>query len=72
MVVAVSGGIDSVTLLLLLKALEYNQLIVAHINHQLREESDDEEYFVEKLSRDLKIPFYNKTLDRNIVIIKLA
>ena len=63
LVVAVSGGLDSVTLLLLLKALEYNQLIVAHINHQLRQESDDEEYFVEKLSRDLKIPFYNKTLD---------
>ena len=41
LVVAVSGGLDSVTLLLLLKALEYNQLIVAHINHQLREESDN-------------------------------
>ena len=63
LVVAVSGGLDSVTLLLLLIALEYNELIVAHINHQLREESDDEEYFVEKLSRDLNIPFYNKTLD---------
>ena len=63
LVVAVSGGLDSVTLLLLLKALEYNQLIVAHVNHQLRQESDEEEYFVEELSRDLKIPFYNKTLD---------
>ena len=63
LVVAVSGGLDSVTLLLLLNALEDNELIVAHINHSLREESEKEQHFVERLSRELNIPFYNKTLD---------
>ncbi|MFN8006092.1 MAG: tRNA lysidine(34) synthetase TilS [Terriglobia bacterium] len=54
-VVAVSGGADSVALLELLGAIqaEYQlELIVAHLNHQLRgEESDADEAFIRNLAR---------------------
>ena len=35
-VVSISGGIDSVGLLFLLKALDRYQLILVHVNHGLR------------------------------------
>jgi tRNA(Ile)-lysidine synthase len=53
-IVAVSGGIDSVTLLHLLSRVQRKhelRLIVAHFNHQLRgKESDLDEVFVKKLA----------------------
>jgi tRNA(Ile)-lysidine synthase len=58
MVVAVSGGPDSVALTLVLKKLQaplgLEPLILAHLNHQLRgEESDGDESFVAKLAGTL-------------------
>ena len=59
--VAVSGGADSVALLRGLTALKQNgrgQLIVAHFNHRLRgAESDADEQFVSCLARDLDLQF---------------
>lgn len=53
-VVAVSGGADSVALLLGLVAVTQRPLIVAHVNHQLRgSESDADEAFVRSLALDL-------------------
>jgi tRNA(Ile)-lysidine synthase len=53
-IVAVSGGVDSVTLLHLLSRIQRKhglRLIVAHFNHQLRgKESDLDEEFVERLA----------------------
>ncbi len=55
-VVAVSGGADSVVLLRLLHQLKYD-LVVAHCNFQLRgEESDGDADFVQELCASLKIP----------------
>lgn len=58
--VAVSGGPDSVSLLYLLYRLrsELNiSLHIAHLNHQLRgHESDADERYVADLARDLNIP----------------
>ncbi|MEY2481147.1 MAG: tRNA(Ile)-lysidine synthase [Verrucomicrobiota bacterium] len=49
--VAVSGGRDSVALLHLLVDLGYKNLIVCHLNHQLRGKSSDADArFVEKLA----------------------
>lgn len=63
--VAVSGGIDSVVLLDVL-AKSRIKLAVAHCNFQLRgEESDSDEQFVKSLSEQYGIPFYCKKFDTN-------
>jgi len=66
-VVAVSGGIDSMVLLHLFAAYrtEWNlRLAVAHINHQLRgDESDGDETFVRQAAELLEIPFFCKHVD---------
>jgi tRNA(Ile)-lysidine synthase len=54
--VAVSGGADSVALLRGLHAIRSpgpGRLIVAHFNHQLRREADDDETFVRELATSL-------------------
>jgi len=63
--VAVSGGPDSVALLFILLELrkEYNlPLFVAHLNHKLRgEESDQDQKFVRKLASDLNLKLYTRS-----------
>jgi len=61
--VAVSGGIDSVTLLDILiklqKKLEIKQISIAHFNHKLRaQESTRDLEFVRNLADQYKIDFY--------------
>lgn len=63
--VAVSGGLDSVVLVHLLKSTG-SQLAIAHANFQLRaEESDEDEAFVTRLSRDIGIPLHTRRFDTN-------
>ncbi|HLR91727.1 MAG TPA: tRNA lysidine(34) synthetase TilS [Atopostipes sp.] len=59
---AVSGGVDSVVLFHLMQQLPKEsrpQLSVAHINHQLRAEADEEEQYVKKLAEKYGSPFYS-------------
>lgn len=59
-VVAVSGGADSVGLLRLFHAMpasQPRQLVVAHFNHRLRDEAADDAAFVERLAGELGLPF---------------
>ena len=57
LIVAVSGGADSVALLHLLLEAGYRNLIVAHFNHRLRgKASDRDAAFVEKLAAKLDLP----------------
>lgn len=61
--VALSGGADSVCLLLMLHSLGY-ECHAAHCNFQLRgEESDRDEQFVVCLCKRLGITLYNTTFD---------
>lgn len=49
---ALSGGVDSVVLFYLLNHLPASQrpeLVIAHVNHHLRQESAEEEDFVRSL-----------------------
>jgi tRNA(Ile)-lysidine synthase len=58
LVVAVSGGPDSVALLAALSAIGVNPLVVGHINHHLRgAESNDDATFVEYLATRLCLSF---------------
>ena len=66
-VVALSGGPDSVSLLYLLNSLKKDfclKLICAHLNHMLRgKDSQDDLLFAQKLSEKFKIPFFYEEID---------
>ena len=62
-VVSVSGGIDSVGLLFLLKALDRHELVLVHVNHGLRATNMIDEKFIKKLSKEIHSPLYIKKLD---------
>ena len=55
-VVAVSGGADSVALIHILYDLKYD-VILAHVNHHMREQSEIEEKEMRNLANSLNIPF---------------
>ena len=60
--VGVSGGADSVSLVLALKKLGY-EIGIGHLNHGLRGvDSDDDEQFVSGLASDLGLPFYSQRI----------
>lgn len=58
----VSGGPDSMTLLVVLHALGYN-ICVAHVNHGLRENAILDEKYVEKYCIDNEIPCFIKRIN---------
>ena len=70
-VVGVSGGPDSITLLECLnkykEKLNYD-IVVAHVNHLIRKDSTEDEQFVENVCKDMKIKCYIKRVN----IIELA
>ncbi len=66
-VLAVSGGPDSIVMLHVLNELRSiikenlnitYDLSVAHVNHMIRDESYNEKIYVENISKEMKIPFY--------------
>ena len=65
-VVGVSGGPDSITLLTCLnkykEKLKYS-IIVAHINHLIRKDSTEDERFVENACKKMNIKFYAKRIN---------
>jgi tRNA(Ile)-lysidine synthase len=67
LLIAVSGGPDSVALthlmLALREPLQLKELGIVHVNHQLRGTgSDEDERFVRDLARQLNVPIYCKRL----------
>ena len=66
-VIGVSGGPDSMALLYVLldiRHLIYFNIYIAHVNHGVRgEEAKDDQLFVEKISKELNLPYYTKNVD---------
>lgn len=63
LVVGVSGGCDSVALLHLLLEAGFSQIVVAHVDHQLREESKEDAEFVRGLASGLGLRCEVKGVD---------
>ena len=57
--VGVSGGADSLALLHGLHRLGY-PLVVAHLDHALRPESEEDAVFVKGKAEDIGLPFYSE------------
>ena len=60
-IVAVSGGVDSVVLLDILSKGS-DRLIVAHVDHGIREESGDDARFVKELTKQYGLPCLSTSL----------
>lgn len=68
LVLAVSGGPDSMAMLNILNEFKKDSIIdfefsVAHINHMIREEAKDDEDYVKKYCNQNGIDFYSKSID---------
>ena len=62
-VIGVSGGPDSICLLNILNKLKEQlefEIVVAHVNHMIREEADEETEYVEKMCKSMGIKCYIK------------
>src|SRR5688572_19923887 len=57
-VVAVSGGVDSMVLLDLLRQKSKLELIVAHFDHGVREESARDRKLVQRIAKSYGLPFF--------------
>lgn len=63
LLLAVSGGLDSIVMLQLFRELQYH-ITIAHCNFNLRgEESDDDQKFVEQYALDHNIPIHITRFD---------
>lgn len=65
-VIGVSGGPDSITLLNVLNKFKEKlniKIYVAHINHMIRKEADEESEYVRKICEKLNVEFYMKKVD---------
>ncbi|MBC7764487.1 tRNA lysidine(34) synthetase TilS [Microbacteriaceae bacterium] len=61
-VLAVSGGVDSVVLLDMLSRSNHH-LVVAHVDHGIRDDSTADARFVEALAKQYKVPFVTKRFE---------
>lgn len=65
-VIGVSGGPDSICLLNILNKLKEQlefEIVVAHVNHMIREEADEETEYVEKMCKSMGIKCYIKKIN---------
>lgn len=70
LVLGVSGGPDSISMLNILNDIRNDKnlhiefdIIVAHVNHMIREEAKEDEKFVKEFCEKIKVPFYSKSID---------
>ena len=67
LILAVSGGPDSMCMLNILQELKKEkksfEIVVAHVNHQIREEATEDEEYVRQYCLKNQIDFYSKSID---------
>ena len=68
LVLAVSGGPDSMSMLNIINELKNDKVInfeisVAHVNHMIREEAKEDEEYVKEYCSQKNIHFYSKSID---------
>ena len=66
LVLGVSGGPDSISMLNILKEIKEEwqfQIYVAHINHMIRKEADDDETYVQQYCENNNIQFFVKRVN---------
>lgn len=70
LVLGVSGGPDSISMLKILNDIRNDKklhmefdIIVAHVNHMIREEAKDDEDFVRNFCEKIGVTFYSKSID---------
>ncbi|MDY0294719.1 MAG: tRNA lysidine(34) synthetase TilS [Acholeplasmataceae bacterium] len=64
LIISVSGGVDSMTLLHMLKGTSY-PLVVVHFNHLKRDQSVIEKDLVEQYCKSIDVPFHYYTIKVN-------
>ena len=67
-ILAVSGGPDSISMLDILYKIQQNEkidfkIVVAHVNHMIRKEATDDANYVQKICKERNIEFYLKSID---------
>ena len=65
-ILGVSGGPDSLFMLDILNKLKSKlnfEIVVAHVNHMIREEANSEEEFVKEFCKKINVKFYSKRID---------
>ena len=65
-VIGVSGGPDSITLLNILNKIKEKlniKIYVAHINHMIRKEADEETEYVKEFCKKIHVEFFYKKID---------
>ena len=66
LVLGVSGGPDSISMLNILNEIKEEwqfQIYVAHINHMIRKEADDDETYVQQYCENNNIQFFAKKVN---------
>ena len=69
-VLAVSGGPDSICMLDILNDIKNDEtidvdfeIVAAHVNHMIRKEAEEDEKYVKKYCEEKQIEFYSKSID---------
>ena len=66
LVLAVSGGPDSLFMLDILNKLKQKlnfEIVACHVNHMIREEAEDDEKFVKEFCKEIEVECYTKRID---------
>lgn len=70
LILGVSGGPDSIAMLKILNDIRNDKnlhiefdIIVAHVNHMIREEAKEDEEFVKNFCKKIGVHFYSKSID---------